>query len=254
MINLSVVVLTKDSGKYLDRCLDSLSFASEIIVVDDESNDNTQSISKKYTKNLNTHALENDFSRQRNYSLKLAKYEWVLFVDSDEVVSPGLAREIVSFLSNDRGVDGLYLLREDIMWGKKLKHGDARVHLLRLARKGKGEWVGSVHEEWVINGEVGRLKSPLLHYPHPSVREFLSEVNYYSSLRAKELYIKKYNVNLLPVIYYPLGKFLHIYFVKLGILDGIQGLISALMMSFYSFLVRAKLWELYEKQNGRYHK
>ena len=115
--------------------------------------------------------------------------------------------------------------------------------LLRIGKKGKGEWVGSVHEEWRIFGEVGTFQNELSHYPHQTVREFLSEINRYSTIRAKELHDKNIKYPVISTLLYPLGKFLLNYIVKRGFQDGVPGMIVALMMSFHSFLVRGKLWQ-----------
>lgn len=100
-----------------------------------------------------------------------------------------------------------------------------------------------MHEEFVCQGLVGRLESLLNHYPHPTVKDFLKEINYYSTLRAKELLEQRKSANIFSIIFYPLGKFVFTYFLKLGFLDGPAGFGYAFMMSFHSFLVRAKLYQ-----------
>jgi hypothetical protein len=115
---------------------------------------------------------------------------------------------------------------------------------MRLARVEKGEWKGQVHEIWDVQGDKSTLKNVLEHYPHPSVAEFLSEINYYSSLRAQDLYKSGNTSSFWQIILYPPGKFMLNYIVRLGFLDGIQGMVLALMMSMHSFLVRGKLWQL----------
>lgn len=247
---ISAVVLTKNEEKTIRRCLTSLQWCDEVIVIDDFSSDSTVEIAKKLKATVYQHALDGDFAQQRNFALTKANNDWVLFVDADEVVSKELADEMYQqtsqFLTN---ANGFLVHREDVLWGKVLRYGEVGdITLVRLARQGKGEWVGQVHETWQITPPLVTLKIPLQHYPHQSVAEFLSEINTYSSLRAQELFAQKRRTIFLEILLYPLGKFLVNFFVKQGFRDGIPGLIVASMMSFHSFLVRGKLWQLWRKK------
>lgn len=256
--SITAIVLTKNEEKLIENCLRNLNFCDEILVIDDNSTDATLNI----VKNLNnekikiiSHKLTDNFSNQRNFGLSKARGEWVLFVDADERVSEALSFEISNIISNwSDGVEneykGFYIPRVDVLWGKELRYGESNKRLLRLARKNAGKWDGTVHEEWKINGKIGELRNPIAHYPHQTVAEFLEEINFYTTIRAKELYSKKIRVNMLSIILYPYGKFVLNYFLKKGLLDGIPGLIQALLMSFHSFLVRSKLWTMWDSKQG----
>ena len=244
---ISVVILTKNEEKNIVDCLESLSWYDEIIIIDDNSEDRTLEVAKKMGAKVFTRSLDNDFSKQRNFGLEKADGDWVLFVDADERVSKELREEIQSSIKKDNS-DAYVIKRTDSIWGKKLKYGETgNIVLLRLARKNKGKWEGKVHEEWKIEGRIDTLKNHLDHYPHPTVSEFLSDINFYTDLRAKDLFEKGIKSNFISILVYPTAKFLSNYFLKLGFLDGIQGLVLALMMSFHSFLVRGKLWHLWNK-------
>jgi hypothetical protein len=247
---ISGIVLVKNQDKQLSKCLDALSFCEEIIVIDDSSTDDSIKVAESKGARVYRRKLNNDFASQRNWAMEKAKNEWILFVDADEVISPELATELyqqtTQFLTD---LNGFYIKRVDYLWGRKLRFGDAgNTKILRLAKKTKGKWQGRVHETWEVLGEIATLKNPLYHYPHPTVNEFLREINYYSSLRAKELFDKHTSVNIFSIIVHPFGKFIIDYILKLGFLDGTAGIISALMMSFHSFLVRGKLWQLKHKK------
>lgn len=247
---ISAVVLVKNQAKQLEECLLSLKWCSEIIVIDDNSIDESVKIAKKHNAQVFTRSLDGDFSAQRNFGLSKVTNEWALFVDADEVVPPQLAKEIyqqtTQFLTT---VNGFYLKRKDVLWGKELKHGETNhVKLLRMGRKEKGVWEGKVHERWKILGETATFQNNLLHFPHPTVREFLFEINHYSTLRAMELKSQNKSVSFTTVLAYPIGKFFLNYFIRLGFLDGTRGIIIALMMSFHSFLVRGKLWQLNQQK------
>ncbi len=249
---LSVVILTKNEEKNIIDCLETVLWADEIVIVDDNSLDRTIEVVKNldnkkikiYTKALNT-----DFSAQRNFGLSKTTKKWVLFIDADERISSELHEEINTLIINPKGQkDGYFIKRKDFMWSKMLKHGESgNISILRLARKDKGIWMGKVHETWNINGSIGELDNYLLHYPHQTIDEFLKEINFYSTIRAKELYDKKIKARALDILFYPLGKFILNYFLKFGFFDGMAGLLFAIMMSFHSFLTRSKLWLLWQK-------
>lgn len=252
-MKLSAIVLTKNSERTIAQTLDSLRFCDEIVVIDDYSSDKTLQIASKYKTVIFQRKLQGNFANQRNFGLAKAQNEWVMFVDSDEVVSRQLASEIKKKFSRDNILEwGFYLKRHDVMWGRVLSHGEiASVRLLRIGNKSSGSWKGSVHEIWDIKGKTSDLKNPLLHFPHPSIGEFLSEVNSYTSLRAKELFDTHTLVSSWDIIFYPIGKFFLNYIIRGGFLDGIQGLMFAITMSFHSFLVRAKLWQLYDQEKHK---
>lgn len=242
---LTGIVLTHNEEKNITRCLESLKFCDQILVVDDNSTDKTVQLAKKLGATVVSHPLDDNFAAQRNWAISQANTPWVLFVDADEVVSVKLAEEITSALKKIE-YKGFLIPRTDYMWGKKLSHGDVGgVRLLRLARRGAGEWHGAVHEQWQIEGKVGVLRHALTHYPHPTMVEFLQEINRYSSIRAQELHDSGQRANLFQIIIYPIIKFKYLYFLKLGLLDGTAGFVHAMTMAFYSFLVRGKLWLLW---------
>lgn len=251
---LSCVVLTKNEEQNITKCLENVSWADEVIIVDDFSEDKTvekiQSANLRIKLKIYKRRLNGDFSSQRNFGISKARYDWVLFVDADERVSKALALEIKNKISKLKSnYNGYYIKRRDFMWGRELKYGEAGdISLLRLAKRAEGKWQGKVHETWNIKGEIGKLDNPLFHYPHHSINEFLSEINFYTDIRAKELFDKGVKSNFISIILYTKIKFIQNYFVKLGFLDGTRGLILAILMSFHSFLVRGKLWLLWHKK------
>jgi glycosyltransferase involved in cell wall biosynthesis len=247
---ISAVILTKNESKDIKKCLDSVKWCDETIVLDDNSSDKTLEIAKKYNARIFNTALKGNFSKQRNLGLSKALNEWVLFLDADEVLSDSLIYEISNAVESGNkrmeGFNGFFIKRVDFMWGKELKHGETgNKYFLRLGRKDLGLWKGAVHEKWVVKGKTGKLLHPIYHYPHENLEEFIKKINYYTDLRAEELKSKKVKVNFLSILSYPLGKFILNYFVKKGFLDGDRGIIHAIMMSFHSFLVRGKLWKKY---------
>lgn len=176
--------------------------------------------------------LKGDFASQRNFALSKAKGDWVLFIDSDEKLSPEL-------ISVPQGFAAFYLKRLDHFFGKILHHGETgNIKLLRLARKNFGHWGGRVHEVWIGQGRVGTLKNVLIHNPHPTIFKFLQKINFYTTIRVIEL-TKFSCLELLK----PPAKFIANYFFKLGFLDGMAGFVMAYMMSLHSLIVRVKQYE-----------
>lgn len=248
---ISAVILTKNEEKNIGACLDSIAWCDEKIVVDDHSEDKTVEIAKKKGAKVFSRAMHNDFSDQRNFALSKAAGDWIFFIDADERVSSALWYEIMQHTSESiDDYSGFYVKRQDTMWGKVLHHGETgNVILLRLARKGAGKWEGNVHERWNVKGKTTVLKNSLDHFPHSTVTEFLKEINFYTDLRAEELFKKKTNANWLSIIAYPKAKFILNYIFRGGFLDGLPGLVVAILMSFHSFLVRGKLWLMWQKNS-----
>jgi len=248
---ISAVVLAKNEQDNLERCLRSLGWCSEIIVIDDYSRDSTAEIAQKFKAKVFKRELKGSFADQRNFGLKKSQGEWVFFVDADEEVSPALSEEIKKMTTDGEKI-GFYLRRQDFFLNQQLKHGEtARVRLLRLARRDAGQWVREVDERWELGdlGELGELKELLIHYSHPTLKEFFENVNDRSTLNAQVFYSQRKRVTLVEWLK-PVGKFLVNYFCYLGFLDGISGFIFAVGMSFHSFLVRGKLYLLWRRQGG----
>lgn len=261
----SAVVLTKNEENNIIGCLEALEWCDEIIVIDDYSEDETlkrifnfqasclvgrQAIFKQKDKvKIFKRHLNNDFAGQRNDGLKRARGDWVLFVDADERVTPSLREEITRYTNNPMTqFSGFLIKRRDFLFGRWLKHGETgNVKLLRLAKKDAGKWIRPVHEVWKINGQVGELKNPLLHYPHQTIKEFLQDINFYTTLHAKGFYENGGKVSWWQICLFPLAKFIVNYWLRLGFLDGLPGFLHAALMSFHSFLTRAKLWFLWQK-------
>jgi glycosyltransferase involved in cell wall biosynthesis len=249
----SAVVLAKNEEINIIRCLRSLLWCDEIIILDDNSTDKTENHVKQFALQLKKKKpdiqfigkpLKNDFSGQRNFALDQAKGPWVIYLDADEEIPPALSAEIKNNIKNAADkVVGFQLKRKDYFVGRFLRYGEtAQVRLTRIVKKGKGQWKGKVHEELVIDGSTVSLVNSILHYPHPDIRSFLSQINFYTDLLVLDWLKTKKKIYASDILVYPLGKFIQNYLFRLGFLDGTAGLIMALMMSLHSFLARGKYW------------
>lgn len=245
---ISAVILTKNEERSIEKCLESLGFCEEIVIIDDFSSDRTLDISKKFNVKFYQSKLKS-FSEQRNLGLLKAKNKWVLFIDADELVSKKLREEIEKTVTHDK-FDGYFIKRNDKFLGHDMKYGDlGNVWLMRLVKKEKSKWVNDVHEVCLVDGTTSRLNNYLLHTSHENLSEFIDKINKYSSLRAEELHRYNISASFISILLFPIGKFLYLFIIKFGFLDGIFGLIHALFMSMYSFLVRGKLYQL--NKNGK---
>jgi len=245
-MKLSIVILTKNEEKNINNAIESASFANEILVIDDNSTDDTTAIAVKAGAKVIRRKLNNNFSSQRNYGIQEAKGDWVLFLDADEIISRELRKEIDKAINNNKN-SVYYIKRRDIFWGRGLKYGELwnsyRKGFIRLVKKDSGLWKHPIHETYDYKGSFGRLDGFIDHYSHEGIKDFIEKVNIYSSIRAKELNNNGNTTNIFKVFIYPIGKFKANYLFKLGFLDGIPGFIYAFMMSLHSFLVRAKLYQ-----------
>ena len=191
-----------------------------------------------------------DFAAARNVELAKAKTDWVLFLDYDETMSKELEHEITSILNLESNIYSAYSVpRLDTFLGRELHHGEpGNTRLIRLAKKDFGLWERPVHEVWVGTGKVGTLQNPLLHHSHESINSFLDKINKYSELEADYRYSQGIRSSLWKITVYPIAKFKWNYLVRLGFLDGVPGIIMAIMMSFHSYLTWTKLYLLWHKK------
>lgn len=241
-MKISCVILTKNNQNTLPECVKSVQFCDEIVIIDDFSTDGTLKIAKKYTKKIFKRQLNNNYAAQRNFGLSKARNDLVLFIDSDEELSSNLRKEIKN-LDLSKNIDGYYIRRQNFLFNKHLKHGEwGDIYLLRLANKNSGNFKRKVHEYWDINGKLEKLNSVLYHRQAFSLASFIKKLNLYSTLHSIELAKEHKKANVVKIIFWPIFKFVNNFFVKRGFLDGVEGFVMAIFMSFHSFLSWTKLW------------
>lgn len=254
--HISLLLLTKNESKNLEKrwsWLPKCKAIKEIVVVDDNSSDNTVELCQKLSsKNrvvkIFKRELNNDFASQRNFGISKTNYNWILWLDADEKPS----KKLIQFLNHfDVGQYKNYAFkRQDIFLKHKLKHGEtAYLSFIRLFNKKYGHFEGQVHEGWDTNKLIKSTKYVIYHYSHSTIKSFIQKINIYSDIRSKELFQKQVSTNMFEIIFFPIGKFFQNYFLRLGFLDGTPGIILALCMSFHVFLNKAKLWHLYKQQS-----
>ena len=243
---LSVTVITLNEEKDLTRCLESVkNIADEIVLVDSGSTDKTVDIAKKLGAQVFYRKFDN-YANQKNFAAEKSNGEWILSLDADEEISPQLASEILPVLALHNQPAAYTIPRKNIIFGKFVKYSRWQPELDRhiwLWRRGKGKWVGDVHEEVVVEGEVGKLRDAKIHHQYDTVSEFLQMINRYSEIGAGEMIKKRAKFSYFQLFFQPIYNFLVRYFYRLGFLDGWRGFILSYLMAVYHLELWIKVWE-----------
>ena len=244
---LSAVIITLNEEEHIQACLDSIAdTVDEIVVVDSYSSDATPQICRRHPKVVFFQHPFDDYSSQRNRAMQYASSQWILIIDADERLSAELSRSILDFLSNDPGVSGAKFPRMTPYMQRDIRHcGWYPNQRYRIWKKGSAHYEGAIHERVILQGKGVSLKGDLLHYTVKDLSDHANNVNKFSSIAALDRYKKQKKFSLLRLVFKPAGKFIETYLVRLGLLDGLQGFIIAVVSSYYSFLREAKLFELH---------
>ncbi|NLB68155.1 MAG: glycosyltransferase family 2 protein [Lentisphaerae bacterium] len=244
---ISVCIITGNEELNIRRCLESVTWADEIIVVDSFSKDKTVSIVKEYTERVYEHRWLG-YIGQKAVAKSLATCEWVLFVDADEVVSDDLRIEIETLAENGfpDDVNGYEFPRLVWFLGRWIRHGDWYPDSkLRLFRRKRGKCGGTEpHERIEIEGEMKSLTAPLYHYTYKNISDQVNTLNRFSTISADGFSRNrpKYKIIAGMLVNAPF-RFFRCYIIKGGFLDGIPGLIIAVAASFATIIKYAKQWE-----------
>ncbi|NWG04143.1 MAG: glycosyltransferase family 2 protein [Syntrophaceae bacterium] len=254
-IPVSVYVLTTDNRRTIERCLRSLTWAKELVIVDSFSQDGTYEICRQYTDKLYQRKWT-DHRDQYQYAADLTTQDWVMFVDADEEIPPELVEEIRREIEGGgKEVNGYFVYRRTYYLGRWIQYGgwypDGEI---RLYRKNKGRWEGGLHAKLVVEGAIGVLKNQYLHYTYGNISDQIQTIDRYSSIAAADLYESGEKFSLFKLLFHPLFRFFKEYLWKSGFRDGLPGLIIIVSTMFYVFIKYAKRWELTiskeEKKDG----
>ncbi len=268
---ISVVILTKNEEKDLGKCLDSLEWTDDVHVLDSGSEDRTVEIAESYNAKISYNPFES-FGKQRNHALDNLdlKYDWILFLDADEVVTSEFKDEILeSTTEAEENIAGFYCCWKMMLEDKWLKHCDNFPKWqFRLLKKGRARFTDFGHgqKEDKVDGDLGYIKSPYLHYSFSKGwTEWIDRHNRYSIHEAearlykrpplKNIFSKHSSFRnpalkswLIRLPGWPLLRFLHAYFFNLGFLEGSPGFIYCVNMAYHEFLISIKMRELKRKK------
>ena len=247
MTKISAIIPTLNEEIHIAEAIKSVSFADEIIVIDSFSEDKTIEIAEKLNVKIIKRKFD-DFSSQKNFAIKQATHNWIYILDADERVTKEVKKEIVSAVKDPKGFVGFYLRRTFYFSGKKVNYsGFQRDKVIRLFLKEHCKYSGLVHEKIISNGKIGFFKNKIDHFSYRNYDHYISKLNHYATIRAKELHDNGEKVNIYHVMVKPGARFFIHYFIRLGFLDGFTGFLVAKTQA-YGVLTRyIKLWLLNSK-------
>ncbi|PIR59054.1 MAG: hypothetical protein COU69_01545 [Candidatus Pacebacteria bacterium CG10_big_fil_rev_8_21_14_0_10_56_10] len=254
MTSLSVVVNTKNAATSLEKALQSVKFADEIVVVDMKSDDGTVKIAKRYTDQIFSHRPLDYVEPARNFALSKANGDWILVIDADEEVPASLGKKIRQIITDDQAADCYYLPRQNIIFGQWIKHTGWWPDLvLRLFRAGHVEWLDEIHSVPITTGVVKELaaepENAIVHHNYQSVDQYLDRMNRYSTVQARgELEVVKTKRVPEPIRFWQefRAEWLRRLFAQRGVEDGAHGLALAMLQSCGEMAVELKKWQQFE--------
>jgi len=246
MIKLSVVILAKNEEKNIGACLKSVvGWADELLVVDDESSDNTLAIVREYTDRIIARKMEVEGS-QRNFAYQQARNPWVLSLDADERVTPELKREIEETLKPDTPDNGFTIPRRNYIGDYWVRYGGWYPSpQLKLFRKDKFRYeeVG-VHPRAFMDDPCGHLNSDIIHYSYKNIEDFLNKLNNQTTREAQKWFAQGKPMRLGRFLYRSIDRFIRTYIVRQGFRDGFMGFVVAFFAGLYQILSYLKYREI----------
>ena len=249
-MGLSVAIVAMNEEAIIGQTLESVRWADEIVLVDSGSTDRTCDIAREYGAKVLLQAWPG-FSLQKSYAFENCTQDWVLSLDADEVVSPGLPEEIKQVISNPEALNGYWIARKNLFLGKWTRFGgfypDPK---LRLFRRGRGFMTGAEpHPRIALKPECDQrtehLKNAIIHDAYPTLSSYMAHMNSYSSAGAQAAVAKGYRgFSIFDIVLRPIATFIYNYVFRLGFLDGREGLLLHFYHAVYVSNKYAKVWEL----------
>ena len=260
-MSISVAIAAMDEEANIGRTLDSVRWTDEIVLVDSGSKDRTCEIACEHGARVIVEPWRG-YVAQKQYAIELCTREWVLLLDADEEVSPGLAEEIRAAIADPNAVSGYRLPRKNLCLGRWMRHGgfypDPK---LRLFRRGQGFVTGhDPHDRCELKPGLSQdaprhtrqFKNALVHHTYPNLTLYIAHMNRYSSLGAQLAVAKGHTrFSFVNIVLRPLATFIYNYFFRLGFLDGREGLLLHCYHAVYVSWKYAKAWELSRKQSSK---
>jgi glycosyltransferase involved in cell wall biosynthesis len=249
---VSICLITFNAARLLRDCLNSVSFASQIVVVDAQSTDGTPELARHLGAEVYSRPWPG-FTEQRNYAVSLCRHEWILSLDSDERVTLELAHEIAGLLKGQPRFDAYQIPELNNYFGRWLRHGgiypDRHIRLFKAALGNYQTRLADVHEGVRVE-PAGTLSGHILHFAYPDFDLALAKLNRYTTLEAEGRFRQNRRPGLYGLLWRPVERFIKNYLFKRGFLDGTQGFVYCFLTALYAFSLEAKLWNLSRQAAG----
>ena len=242
---IAAIVLTLNEQRHIAACLDSLSWADELIVLDSFSTDRTVEIARSKGARVEQRAFAN-WAEQRTAAMDLAPCPWVFFVDADERATPELAAEVRQVIQSDECA-GYWAPRRNVIFGKHIRYtGWSPDYQPRLLNVSRCRWdpARPVHELVIFDGPDGHLTNTLIHYNYDTVDQFVTKQERYTSIAARQLWAEGKRARLRSFIGQPAREFVRRFVSLQGYRDGMHGLLLSVLLAYYAFRTYVKLWRL----------
>ena len=251
MTRLSAIVIARDNERTIARCVESLRFADEIVVVDSGSVDATPEICRSLGARVHVTDDWPGHGPQKNRALDLATGEWVLSIDSDEWVPPALRMEIEAALRSPGEHKGYAMPRRSSFCGREMKHsGWWPDYVVRLFRRDAARFTDEhTHERLIVEGRTGKLREPLMHEAIVDLDQMLRKMNAYSTASAHMRLAKGERSGIVGAVAHGLWAFFRTYVLRLGFLDGREGFLLAVANAEGSYYRYVKLMLLAERKD-----
>ncbi len=251
MVEVSVLILARNEEKNIRECIESCSFAKDIVVIDDGSTDDTVAIAQGLGARVVSHALNGDWAAQENFAIAQARCPWIFIIDADERCSPELAEEIAQAVAKDEKA-AYWIKRKTMLRRYKVGHGPLRPDYVLRLMPVQGVCVeGRVHQRYLAPYPQKKLQSYLYHYTYDNWQERLNKLNTYSGLMAERYRESGKKVYFLrDIVLRPLWAFFKVYVINLGFLDGRLGYVLSVDHAVYTMTKYVRLYYLY-KSDGK---
>ncbi len=245
---ISAFLIVHNEEDKIERCLKSITWVDEIIIVDSLSTDRTVEICKKFTSLIFAQPFIN-YSYQKNFALSKVTSEWALSIDADEEITAGLKKEILETITQPGICSGFTIPRHSFIFGREFRFsGTQKDKPLRLFKTHLSCYERPVHEVVEVKGNVGELRNFMYHYTYEDINSYLEKFNRYTSLEAHYLLEKKHPIYLFDIAIRPFLTFVRLYFWEQGFRDGLEGLTFCWLSACYAFVKHSKYRELLKQK------
>jgi len=241
---LSAFIIVFNEEKNIERCLTSIRWVDEIVVVDAHSTDRTVEICSKFTDKIISRNFSN-YSDQKNFALSKTGGEWLLSLDADEELTEELTHEIKVLLQSNRRCTGYRIHRISYIFGREFRFsGTQNDKPVRLFKRGACEFTQPIHEFAVLQGSAGDLRGEIRHYTYATIASYLSRLDRYTSMEAQFLATKRLRVSVIDWLLRPPAMFFKLYVILQGFRDGFEGFLYCFFSGWYVFVKYVKCREL----------